>query len=181
MAGETIRVLVTLTDPERADEIAARLEEEGFALADGVAAPDADVVVGDGGETGGAPQVLLGSASSDGSAPVMARLPARADPELVAAAVRLAAAGYRIEPAAQGDGSDAIENHAAHGARNLTSREQQVLALLAVGAPNKVIARELDISVHTAKFHVAGVIAKLGARNRTDAIAIAMRDGLVMV
>ena len=51
--------------------------------------------------------------------------------------------------------------------------------LLLDGASNKVIARRLDISVHTAKFHVAAVLEKLGARNRSDAVAIALRDGLV--
>ena len=61
----------------------------------------------------------------------------------------------------------------------LSARELEVLALLADGAPNKVIARRLDISVHTAKFHVASLLTKLGAVNRTDAIVIAMREGLV--
>ena len=63
----------------------------------------------------------------------------------------------------------------------LTQREKQVIALLAEGASNKLIARRLDISVHTAKFHVAAILEKLGAVNRTDAIAIAMREGLVLV
>src|SRR5262249_18784926 len=63
----------------------------------------------------------------------------------------------------------------------LTQRESQVIALLAEGASNKLIARRLDISVHTAKFHVAPILEKLGAVNRTDAIAIAMREGLVLV
>ncbi|TIM33860.1 MAG: helix-turn-helix transcriptional regulator [Mesorhizobium sp.] len=63
----------------------------------------------------------------------------------------------------------------------LSPREREVLALLAEGAPNKVIARRLNISVHTAKFHVAAILIKLGAANRTDAIAIAMRQGLVLV
>jgi len=44
-----------------------------------------------------------------------------------------------------------------------------------------LIARRLGISVHTAKFHVAAILQKLGAVNRTDAIAIAMREGLVLV
>jgi DNA-binding NarL/FixJ family response regulator len=61
----------------------------------------------------------------------------------------------------------------------LTARERQVASLLVEGASNKVIARRLDISVHTAKFHVAAVLEKLGARNRSDAVAIALRDGLV--
>ena len=51
--------------------------------------------------------------------------------------------------------------------------------LLADGASNKVIARALDISVHTAKFHIASLLSKLGAVNRTDALATAMREGLI--
>ena len=63
----------------------------------------------------------------------------------------------------------------------LTPREREVLALLAAGATNKAIARALAVSVHTAKFHVASLTAKLGARSRLEATAIAIRAGLVMV
>jgi DNA-binding NarL/FixJ family response regulator len=63
----------------------------------------------------------------------------------------------------------------------LTARELQVLQLLAEGASNKSIARRLDITPHTAKFHVASIVAKLGATGRTDAVAKAMRLGLVMI
>ena len=56
-----------------------------------------------------------------------------------------------------------------------------MLALLVEGAPNKAIARALGISVRTAKFHVAAVLAKLHARNRSEAVAIALRDGLVLL
>jgi len=66
-------------------------------------------------------------------------------------------------------------------APTLTARELQVLQLLAQGASNKVIARRLDITPHTAKFHVASILAKLGASGRTDAVAKGMRLGLVMV
>ena len=44
-----------------------------------------------------------------------------------------------------------------------------------------LIARRLGISIHTVKFHVAALLVKLGATNRTDAIATAMRQGLVLV
>jgi DNA-binding NarL/FixJ family response regulator len=64
---------------------------------------------------------------------------------------------------------------------DLTSRERQVLELLALGASNKAIARRLEITPHTAKFHVAAIVAKLGAAGRTDAVARAMRLGLVMI
>ena len=68
-----------------------------------------------------------------------------------------------------------------HLAIVLTPREREVLALLTEGASNKEIARALAVSVHTAKFHVASLTEKLGARSRAEAIAIAIRAGLVMV
>jgi DNA-binding CsgD family transcriptional regulator len=61
----------------------------------------------------------------------------------------------------------------------LTPREREVLALLAEGASNKVIARRLGISVHTAKFHVASLLDKLDAVGRTDAVAHAARRGVI--
>ena len=61
----------------------------------------------------------------------------------------------------------------------LTTRELQVLALLAEGLPNKQIAAELGISDQTVKFHVAAIIGKLGASNRTDAVRRAVRRGLI--
>jgi DNA-binding CsgD family transcriptional regulator len=63
----------------------------------------------------------------------------------------------------------------------LSPREREVLALLSEGASNKEIARALAVSIHTAKFHVASLTEKLGARSRVEAIAIAIRAGLVMV
>jgi DNA-binding CsgD family transcriptional regulator len=61
----------------------------------------------------------------------------------------------------------------------LTPRELEVLALLAEGASNKVIARRLGISVHTAKFHVGSLLDKLDAIGRTDAVAHAARLGVI--
>jgi len=61
----------------------------------------------------------------------------------------------------------------------LTPREREVLALLAEGASNKLIARQLGISVHTAKFHVGQLLDKLDATGRTDAVAHAARQGVI--
>jgi DNA-binding CsgD family transcriptional regulator len=61
----------------------------------------------------------------------------------------------------------------------LTPRERDVLALMAEGASNKTIARQLGISVHTAKFHVGSVLDKLDATGRTDAVAHAARRGVI--
>ena len=59
------------------------------------------------------------------------------------------------------------------------TREFEVLALLAEGASNKMIARRLGISVHTAKFHVGQLLDKLDATGRTDAVAHAARLGVI--
>ena len=67
----------------------------------------------------------------------------------------------------------------AEGDFPLTPRELEVLALLAEGASNKVIARRLGISVHTAKFHVGSLLDKLDAIGRTDAVAQAARRGVI--
>ena len=61
----------------------------------------------------------------------------------------------------------------------LTPRELEVLALLAEGASNKLIARRLGISAHTAKYHVASLLEKLDAVSRTDAVAHAARIGVL--
>jgi DNA-binding CsgD family transcriptional regulator len=61
----------------------------------------------------------------------------------------------------------------------LTERELEVLALLAEGASNKLIARRLGISAHTAKYHVASLMEKLDAVSRTDAVAHAARLGVL--
>jgi DNA-binding NarL/FixJ family response regulator len=61
----------------------------------------------------------------------------------------------------------------------LTPREQEVLELLAEGLPTKAIAARLGISDQTVKFHVASISAKLGAANRTEAVRLALRRGLL--
>jgi DNA-binding NarL/FixJ family response regulator len=63
----------------------------------------------------------------------------------------------------------------------LTPRELEVLAAIADGVSNKAIARRLGISFHTAKFHVAAILAKLNADSRTEAGARAAQLGLVML
>jgi DNA-binding CsgD family transcriptional regulator len=67
----------------------------------------------------------------------------------------------------------------ADGGVPLTPRELEVLALLAEGASNKMIAQRLGISVHTAKFHVGSLLDKLDAVGRTDAVTHAARLGVI--
>ncbi len=61
----------------------------------------------------------------------------------------------------------------------LTVRELQVLQAVALGQTNKAIAMKLGISDHTVKFHLASAMGKLGAASRAEAVAIAMRRGLL--
>ncbi len=61
----------------------------------------------------------------------------------------------------------------------LTAREGEVLELLAEGLSNKAIAARLGISDQTVKFHVASIGGKLGAANRTEAVRLAVRRGLI--
>lgn len=62
----------------------------------------------------------------------------------------------------------------------LTARENDVLRFLTAGESNKVIAKLLDIEVGTVKSHVRGIMAKLGAISRTQAVSIAVTRGLVV-
>ena len=62
---------------------------------------------------------------------------------------------------------------------SLTAREREVLQQMAQGLPNKQIAARLTISQRTVKFHVASILAKLGASSRTEAVTTGARRGLV--
>jgi two-component system, NarL family, nitrate/nitrite response regulator NarL len=62
---------------------------------------------------------------------------------------------------------------------SLTSREIEVLNLIAEGLPNKTIASKLGISEHTVKFHVNAILTKFGAQSRTEAVVRATRAGLI--
>ncbi|MBL8344970.1 MAG: helix-turn-helix transcriptional regulator [Rubrivivax sp.] len=66
-------------------------------------------------------------------------------------------------------------------AEALTSRELEVFELLAKGLSNRDVAGVLGISAHTAKFHVAQILGKVGAATRAEAVAIGLRMGLIGV
>jgi len=64
---------------------------------------------------------------------------------------------------------------------SLTPRETEVLRAVAAGQTNKAIALKLGISDHTVKFHLSSAMNKLGAASRAEAVAIAIRRGLIAV
>ncbi len=91
------------------------------------------------------------------------------DPETLAELRRLLEeAGHEVVEAAQ-PGFGAINEPDRPSL--LTPREADVLAAIGEGLSNKEIARRLDISPHTVKFHIESLFRKLGARTRTQALA----------
>jgi DNA-binding NarL/FixJ family response regulator len=70
------------------------------------------------------------------------------------------------------------QSEAQSAVQSLTTRELEVLRLLMRGLQNKEIAAELVVTERTVKFHVSSIMMKLGAGNRTEAVAIANRYGL---
>ena len=61
----------------------------------------------------------------------------------------------------------------------LTDRERETLDLVATGLTNPQIADKLMVSVSTVNFHVHNVLDKLGAKTRTEAVSIAVKEGLL--
>jgi two-component system, NarL family, nitrate/nitrite response regulator NarL len=134
--------------------------------------------------------VLLGPLAGAEQLPAMlagrawAYLSRQAGGEQLVAAVRAVAHGLTVVEPALGE---QLFSRASLGepeltlplGEELTAREREVLALVARGLPNKSIAAELSISEHTAKFHVAAILAKLGAASRTEAVHLGARRGLV--
>jgi DNA-binding CsgD family transcriptional regulator len=108
-----------------------------------------------------------------------------ADPALAGRVVALLADVEGLELVGKSNAPDALVVAALGAATELeanielTARELEVLALLAEGASNKLIARRLGISAHTAKYHVASLLEKLDAVSRTDAVAHAARIGVL--
>jgi two-component system, NarL family, response regulator len=70
-----------------------------------------------------------------------------------------------------------LAQHAAED--DLTPRELDVLRLIAAGNPNKEIARQLFIAEETVKSHVTNILSKLGANDRTHAVTIGLKRGII--
>ena len=107
-------------------------------------------------------------------------LPLHTTAQELAGAVRAVAAGLLVLHPEVLARSTAGDTAIASGTP-LTPREREILELMADGANNRIIASRLAISRHTVKFHVAAILAKLGAGTRTEAVALALRGGLLAV
>ncbi len=195
-AGSAVAVELAVDDLELAERIRTMiLEHHDLRLTDAGEDPAPDVRITDGAPARAADVAVIVITDRLGAmealqAGAVAVLSQRTDEEGLHAAIRAAAEGlttltgeyrdllFESTEAAGGLEGD-VEEEPAHV--DLTPRELQVLQLLARGASNKTIARRLEITPHTAKFHVASIVAKLAATGRTDAVAKAMRLGLVMI
>jgi len=115
---------------------------------------------------------------------VRGALPSGASGGQIAAAIEAAVAGLCVfhaseadrlfEPVSMQESPDSLPE-------TLTAREIEILRSLADGLGNKEIASRLGISEHTVKFHVASIMGKLGAGNRTEAVMFGIRHGLVPI
>ena len=122
------------------------------------------------------------------------------DQDLVGRAMRAGAIGYLVKGVSADELAEAIR--AAHAGRStlsteavralvqatdtapklgadLSDRERAVLTLLAEGMSNAEIAQRLTISVSTVKYHVHGILSKLGAASRAEAVALALQHNLI--
>jgi two-component system nitrate/nitrite response regulator NarL len=116
------------------------------------------------------------------SAGVRGLLSREASIETIAAALQAVARGLIVlEPGFSGGLITAQELSPPPLVDELTPREREVLQLLAEGLPNKAIARRLNISDHTVKFHVNAIMTKLAAQSRTEAVVRATRLGLILL
>lgn len=165
---------VVLVDLEwRRDEPAPDLPEIGLAPGD----PAVVVLVDD-----PAGAWVVGALRS-GIHAVIAR---DAPPEAIVATIRTAAAGLVTLPVEAMRALLPVATATrpatmAGPAPNLTAREIEVLQMLAEGLGNKLIARQLGISDHTVKFHVASIMTKLNAASRTEAVTLGARLGLILL
>jgi DNA-binding NarL/FixJ family response regulator len=148
----------------------------GSILASGLASDVAVVVLADG---------MTAAASADAlRAGIRAALPGDISPEQLVSALQAVASGLLVlhpSHADEGLGAGSSPTRALDElAESLTSRELEVLQMLAAGLSNKEIAARLNISEHTVKFHVASILGKLGAASRAEAVSLGIRHGLVL-
>lgn len=117
--------------------------------------------------------------------------------ERILSAIRAGAKGYLLKGAAKEDIFNAVRvvyngqsllqpeiatklvQHMSNPIGQLSARELEVLSTLAKGTTNSEIAKQLFISERTVKFHVSSILSKLGAQNRTDAVQISIKRGLI--
>jgi len=181
---QRLRVAVHTDDALRRNALCKIIVEAGHIVVD--LTDEADIVLADGSRPPEETRSIVGlGVVGPGVVDDRLRgtLPRDADARQIDAAIRAVAAGLVVRAAPSRDnGFGATRESDGHAL--LTPRELEVLAALAEGLTNKAIARRLDISLHTVKFHVESLFRKLGARTRTEAVAKAAerrRNDMIML
>ncbi|HET7889787.1 MAG TPA: response regulator transcription factor [Bradyrhizobium sp.] len=177
-----LRVAVQANDPHRRNVLCKIIVEAGHVVVD--LRDEADIVLADGSRPPEGGRVIgLGIGPGIADDRLSGALPRDADARQIDAAIRAVAAGLIVRaPPPRDNGFAAMREN--DGQALLTPRELEVLAALAEGLTNKAIARRLDISLHTVKFHVESLFRKLGARTRTEAVVKAAerrRNDIIML
>ncbi len=171
-----LRVRLVAADPIRRHGLTAVLAEAGHAAVTDLP----DVVLFDL-EPGAAPPpeaeapvvVLTDRMPRDPPAGV---LPRDASPEWLDLTLRAVAGGLLVRAPRP---AESVGFEVAGDESPLTPRETEVLTLIGQGMSNKAIARRLGISVHTVKFHLEALFARLGATNRAEAVAKGLLGGVI--
>lgn len=188
-AADPLRVTIAGDNPLRRASLLMRLAVFGDLTLSEVAYIDdirnADVVVADtiDASHSSAPVIYLVKDNNEASQAVArgARgvMPRNAGPHRLHSGIRAVADGFVV---VDDEFADAVLPHARARVdliEPLTPREQQVAQLLTGGLTNKEIAQRLGITEHTVKFHLNGLLRKLGVSTRTEAVAQAARLGLL--
>jgi DNA-binding CsgD family transcriptional regulator len=168
-----LRVLVYAVDTARRDALLSLARDAGHESVNAIEAADVVLCDGEGPANTGKPVVALGGLEADQAG----WLPRDAPANQVHAALAAAAAGLTVRITGEPQAGFAAMEEQGHLAL-FTPRELEVLSAIADGLTNKMIARRLDISLHTVKFHVESVFRKLGVRTRTEALAKARQGRL---
>ena len=186
--GPPVRIALWIDDPTLRTRISDACTIGGILVERNGPAEDIDVVLADHSVVSAEPVIAVATNVEDWQCDLRAIVEPDIAPATLVAVIAVVAAGFTVMPfrepmraAAAGTWAESSDQSDDDKVPiELTRRESEVLALLAAGTSNKAIARALGISTHTAKFHVAALTEKLGASSRLEAVAIAIRSGLVM-
>ena len=185
-AAEPLRVALTSANPLRRAALVMRLSVfDDLVLIETAEPRNADVVLADAIDRFAAPTVILVDDNAE-AAQAIARgargvLLRTASPRRLHTALHAVADGLVIIDDDLADGVMPYARTRVDLIEPLTPREQQVAQLLAGGLTNKEIAHRLGITDHTVKFHLNGILRKLGVSTRTEAVVQAARLGLLIL
>ena len=125
-------------------------------------------------------RVFIGGRASDQLDALRARLAADQNLEIVDRA-ELAEAVITLPSLSRRSSNSLDERGQEPLIESLTTREHDVLALVADGLSNREVAHQLAISEHTVKFHLASIFGKLGVSTRTEAVQRGVRLGVIAI